>query len=83
MKERINKIVLGASALGTAVMLPCVSVFAAEGSTDLSGAFTGALDTVKADFMTYASGALPVALSIAGIVLAISLGWKLFKKFAK
>lgn len=80
--EKIKKILLGASTLGTSLVVPCVSVFAAD-STDLNSAFTTALGTVKTDFMTYAGSAIPVALSIAGIVLAISLGWKLFKKFAK
>lgn len=80
--EKLKKILLGASTLGTSLVVPCVSVFAAD-STDLNSAFTTALGTVKTDFMTYAGSAIPVALSIAGIVLAISLGWKLFKKFAK
>lgn len=80
--EKLKKILLGASTLGTSLVVPCVSVFASD-STDLNSAFTTALGTVKTDFMTYASSAIPVALSIAGIVLAISLGWKLFKKFAK
>ena len=80
--EKLKKILLGVSTLGTSLVVPCVSVFAAD-STDLNSAFTTALGTVKTDFMTYASSAIPVALSIAGIVLAISLGWKLFKKFAK
>lgn len=80
--EKLKKILLGASTLGSSLVVPCVSVFAAD-STDLNSAFTTALGTVKTDFMTYAGSAIPVALSIAGIVLAISLGWKLFKKFAK
>lgn len=80
--EKLKKILLGASTLGTSLVVPCVSVFAAD-STDLTSAFSTALGTVKTDFMTYAGSAIPVALSIAGIVLAISLGWKLFKKFAK
>lgn len=82
--EKLKKFLLGASTLGTSLVVPCVSVFASD-STDLNlnSAFTNALGTVKTDFMTYANSAIPVALSIAGIVLAISLGWKLFKKFAK
>lgn len=79
--EKLKKFLVGGVTLASSVLLPCAVAFA--DTPDLSGTFTTAIGQVQTDFMTYASSALPVALSIAGIVLAISLGWKLFKKFAK
>lgn len=45
-------------------------------------AFTGALDTVKTDTMGMLAKAAPAALAIAGVVIAVTLGVKFFKKMA-
>lgn len=54
-----------------------------EGSTGITGALTGAMETVQADMMGAISGILPYALGIASAVLVVTLGWKLFKRLSK
>ncbi|HEY4225915.1 MAG TPA: hypothetical protein VGM70_08890 [Pseudolysinimonas sp.] len=46
---------------------------------DLGASLSDAADAVTAQV----SGALPVALPIGGAILAIGIGWRLFKRFAK
>ena len=48
----------------------------------LTTAFTGGLETVSTNAMSMMGNAAPVALTIAGAVIAITLGWKFFKKLA-
>jgi hypothetical protein len=46
---------------------------------DLGAGLQDASDSVTAQV----SGALPVGLSIGGVILAVGIGWKLFKRFAR
>lgn len=79
--EKSKKFLVGGATLASSVLIPCAVAFA--DTPDLSATFSTAVGQVQTDFMTYASGALPIALGIAGVVLAIHLGWKLFKSFTK
>ena len=79
MKNLKNKALVALGTISSGAMMLPVIVKADE--PDLSGVLSTAVTGVKTDFMKYASTVIPVALGIAGVVLAISLGWKLFKKF--
>lgn len=52
-------------------------------TTTITGALTGAMETVQSDMMAAISGVLPYALGIGGAVLVVTLGWKLFKRISK
>lgn len=47
----------------------------------LTTAMTTALASVSSDFFSIAGSVLPVALGIASAVLALKLGYKVFKTF--
>lgn len=47
----------------------------------LTTALTSALGTVSTNFFSIAGDVLPVALTIGGAVLALKLGYKVFKTF--
>lgn len=49
----------------------------------ISTAITNALTEVKADVTTYIGDVLPYALGIMGIVVAITIGIRFFKKIAR
>lgn len=66
--------------VGTA-LCGAVQSFAAV-PTEMKDALTTAFDGVKTDAVSFMSIALPAALGIMGIVIAVSLGIKFFKKFA-
>lgn len=46
-------------------------------------AFTTALTKVQTDVMGYVGAGLPVGLAIMGTILAITIGVRAFKRFAK
>lgn len=50
---------------------------------DVGGAFDTAVKAVQSDVTGMIVKALPVGLAIAGIILAIRIGWKFFKGVAK
>lgn len=47
----------------------------------LTTALTTALSSVSTDFFSIAGTVLPVALGIGGAVMALRLGYKVFKQF--
>lgn len=51
----------------------------AVGGIDLGGGLTAA----GASITEQVGAALPIALPIAGTLLAVSIGWKLFKRFVR
>ena len=53
----------------------------AEG--DLTSAFTTGLTQVKTDVLSYVGVALPIALGIVGVFLAVRLGIRFFKSVSK
>ena len=52
-------------------------------SETLTQALSTAFTSVKSDVIDIFETALPAALAIMGVALAVSLGIKFFKKFAK
>lgn len=49
----------------------------------LTGAFTSAVTTIKADVISMITTALPAGLAIMGIGLAVSIGIGFFRSIAK
>jgi hypothetical protein len=56
-----------------------ITMLAAEAGT-LQTTFATAIGQVKTDVLGFADAALPVSLAIAGLFIAIKLGWKFFKQ---
>ena len=50
---------------------------------DMTGTFTTAINSVKSDVFSYAGIALPVALGIVGLFIAVRLDIKFFKGTVK
>ena len=46
-------------------------------------ALTGAFTTMAADMTSAIGAVLPIALGVAGGILVIVVGWKLFKRLTK
>lgn len=46
---------------------------------DIVSALSGAVTAINAQV----GGALPIALPVAGAILAATIGWKLFKRFVR
>lgn len=84
LKAHASKI--AAAVTGGAVMIAgAVPALAADGSNlteDFKTALSTAFSTVKSDAVSLMTLALPAALAIMGIVIAIKLGIKFFKKFS-
>ena len=51
--------------------------------TSIVSTLGSSFETVSADMMSAISTVLPIALGVAGAILVITLGWKLFKRLAK
>ena len=84
LKAHASKI--AAAVTGGAVMVAgAVPALAADGSSDTEGlktALSTAFGQIKTDAFSIMGTALPIALAIMGIVIAIKLGIKFFKKFS-
>lgn len=52
-------------------------------STELTTAFTTAVDSIKSDVMSMISTALPAGLAIMGIGLAVTIGIGFFRSVAR
>lgn len=50
-------------------------------STDITAAMSSAMTNVQGEATSMIGTVLPYALAIAGIVIVVTLGWKIFKKF--
>lgn len=77
-KSAIASGAVGALALASNTMTAHAAI-----SEDLKTALSTAFDGVKTDAMSLFTLALPAALAIMGVSLAITLGIKFFKKFSK
>lgn len=85
-KVRNSKIARACCAATAAVTTGAVStVTALAGNIDesMTTALTTAFEGIKQDVISLINVALPAGLVITGIGIAVSLGIKFFKKFAK
>lgn len=46
---------------------------------DLVGSLAGAVAAINEQV----GGALPIALGVGGLIVAVGIGWKLFKRFVR
>lgn len=79
--SRMAKVFAAALTGCSAMAVNCVSAQAAV-SDDVKTSLSTAFTDVKTDVMNIATTALPAALAIIGFTLAVTIGIKLFKKFA-
>ena len=49
----------------------------------VTNAVTTAMSNVQSNAMSLVAAAIPYALGIAGVVLVVGIGWKVFKRFTK
>lgn len=54
-----------------------------EGSSSIVTGLTSAFNTVANDCIEAVTAILPIGLTVAGMILVIGLGWKLFKRLTK
>lgn len=52
-------------------------------TTDINAALSTAFTSVSSDMMEAIGTVLPIALGVAGAILVVFLGWKLFKRLTK
>lgn len=50
-------------------------------ATDITNAMSSAMSNVQSEATSMIGTVLPYALAIAGIVIVVTLGWKIFKRF--
>lgn len=90
LKEKVDKKIVTMGIVGASPLCAVVPVFATEGG-DSTGNINSAIETavssgfqsVLADVNTLVGSALPFAMGIMGIMLALRLGVKFFKSTAK
>lgn len=81
--SKLGKSVTAIVAGCTTAAIGAMNAFAASNiSEDMKTALSGAFSSVKDDAVSLMTLALPAALAIMGIVIAIKLGIKFFKKFS-
>ena len=51
--------------------------------SDVSSALSTALNTTASDMMSAVAAVLPEALTVAGAILVVTLGWRLFRNFTR
>ena len=63
-------------------MLGTITAYAAEAGTSagVTEALTTGLSTVASDAMTAIGSILPVVLPVAGAIIVVGVGFKIFKK---
>ena len=49
----------------------------------ITTAFQTAIGAVSSDALTLIGTALPSALAVGGVMIAVGAGWRLFKRFSK
>lgn len=55
----------------------------ATGMESITTALNSALSTTSADMLSAIGSVLPTALTVAGAILVVTLGWRLFRNFTK
>lgn len=59
-----------------------ITMLLAEGAVDVS-AITSAVTSMTETVMSVVTASLPIVLPVAGLILAATVGVRLFKRFAK
>ena len=55
----------------------------ATGMESITTALNSALSTTSNDMLSAIGSVLPTALTVAGAILVVTLGWRLFRNFTK
>lgn len=86
MLRKIRRFPMLLSALVVAAMSAVPALATESGTvtaeTVLSGLTTG-LTTTQGHMFTGINNALPLALSVAGVILAVTIGYRIFKRMSK
>lgn len=61
--------------------MPTVFLEAGVSSDAVTTALSGAMTTTANNMLSAISSVLPTALSVAGAILVVTLGWRLFRNF--
>lgn len=56
---------------------------AATGMESITTALNTALSTTSSDMLSAIGTVLPTALTVAGAILVVTLGWRLFRNFTR
>ena len=56
---------------------------AATGMESITTALNSALTTTSTDMLSAIGSVLPTALTVAGAILVVTMGWRLFRNFTK
>lgn len=83
--KRIKKAFGLFAALTVVAML---SVFASATSDPVTaetvmGSLTAGLTAAQGNMFSGLNSALPIALAVAGVILAVTIGWRIFKRMGK
>lgn len=54
-----------------------------SGMESITTALNSALSTTSNDMLSAIGSVLPTALTVAGAILVVTLGWRLFRNFTK
>ena len=83
MGSKVAKVCASCSAAVATFAVGAVQAFASNIDETMKTALTTAFTGIKEDVVALINIALPAALVIVGIGIAVTLGIKFFKKFAK
>lgn len=56
---------------------------AVKGMESITTALNSALSTTSTDMLSAIGSVLPTALTVAGAILVVTLGWRLFRNFTR
>ncbi len=60
-----------------------VDTVAVKGMESITTALNSALSTTSTDMLSAIGSVLPTALTVAGAILVVTLGWRLFRNFTR
>ena len=55
----------------------------ATGMESITTALNSALSTTSSDMLSAIGAVLPTALTVAGAILVVTLGWRMFRNFTR
>lgn len=89
MKGLFNKLSVRAFMVVALALSLCVGAFASgEGtgavtSETVLGSLTAGLTTAQGNVFQGINNALPLALALAGVIIAVTIGWRIFKRMSR